>query len=156
MSAYCICCIYSYALQTTFIMRTNSMNPDQIRSSQIWVHTVWSKSYKWEDKKSYSYLLSWQQTIWTLIRLLLREQSDLGPYCLEHTLLKNIKRWESRGQLSWMVGKGWSCSSYHVFVITLRKDSLFRKAEFVICSQHLSYCRRIVYCGRPGSIHLLM
>ena len=29
------------------------------------------------------YFLSWKQTLWTLIRLLLREQSDLGPYCLQ-------------------------------------------------------------------------
>ena len=27
-----------------------------------------------------------KQTLWTQIRLLLREQSDLGPYCLQNTL----------------------------------------------------------------------
>ena len=47
------------------------------------------------------------QTPWTLIRLLLlREQSDLGPYCLQYRLPKCISRCESRQQLSRMVGKG--------------------------------------------------
>ena len=31
-----------------------------------------------------SLLLSWKQTLWTLIKLLLREQCDLGPYCLQN------------------------------------------------------------------------
>ena len=29
------------------------------------------------------------QTVWTLIRLLLEEQSDLGPHCLQKRLLKS-------------------------------------------------------------------
>ena len=32
---------------------------------------------------------SYRQTVWTLIRLLLREQSDLGPHCLQKWLLKS-------------------------------------------------------------------
>ena len=28
------------------------------------------------------------QTVWILIRLLLKEQSDLGPHCLQKRLLK--------------------------------------------------------------------
>ena len=43
------------------------------------------------DKK-----FSWKQIIWTLIRRLLREQSDLGPYCLQFRLPKNISRQEER------------------------------------------------------------
>ena len=30
-----------------------------------------------------------QATVWTLIRLLLKEQSDLGPHCLQKWLLKS-------------------------------------------------------------------
>ena len=37
-------------------------------------------------------LIPCRQTIWTLIRLLLREQSDLGPYCLQHRLSKYRKK----------------------------------------------------------------
>ena len=29
---------------------------------------------------------SWTQTLWTLIRLLLKDQSNLGPYCLQYRL----------------------------------------------------------------------
>ena len=30
-----------------------------------------------------------KQTVWTQIRLLLKEQSDLGPHCLQKWLLKS-------------------------------------------------------------------
>ena len=29
LSAYCICCIYSDALQANFVMKANNTNPDQ-------------------------------------------------------------------------------------------------------------------------------
>ena len=48
-SAYNICCIYSNALQTNFIMEANTMNPDQTApngSSLIWVHIICSKGYQ--------------------------------------------------------------------------------------------------------------
>ena len=32
---------------------------------------------------------AYQQTVWTQIRLLLKEQSDMGPYCLQKWLLKS-------------------------------------------------------------------
>ena len=32
---------------------------------------------------------AYRQTVWTLIRLLLEEQSDLGPHCLQKWLLKS-------------------------------------------------------------------
>ena len=50
--------------------------------------------------------LSQKQTLWTLIRLLLREHSDLGPHCLQYRPPKYISRRESRWQLSWLVWKG--------------------------------------------------
>ena len=31
----------------------------------------------------------WRQTVWTLIRLLLEEQSDLGPHFLQKWLLRS-------------------------------------------------------------------
>ena len=45
----------------------------------------------------------WKQTLWTLIRLLLKEQSDLDEYCLQYRLPKNISRWESRWPLNFGV-----------------------------------------------------
>ena len=50
-------------------------------------------------------IFSWKQTIWTQIRLLLREQSDLGPYCLQYRLPRNINRCESKRQNRWLAGK---------------------------------------------------
>ena len=43
-------------------------------------------------------ILSWKQTLWTLIRLLLMEQSNPGPYCLQYRPLKYISRRERRQQ----------------------------------------------------------
>ena len=36
-----------------------------------------------------TYFLAYQQTVWTQIRLLLMEQSDLGPHCLQKWLLNS-------------------------------------------------------------------
>ena len=37
----------------------------------------------------FSNLFAYRQTVWTRIRLLLEEQSDLGPHCLQKWLLKS-------------------------------------------------------------------
>ena len=34
-------------------------------------------------------IFAYRQSVWTLIRLLLEEQSDLGPQCLQKRLLKS-------------------------------------------------------------------
>ena len=39
-SAYYVCCIYSKALKTNFIIEANNRNPDQ--SSRLWVHIACS------------------------------------------------------------------------------------------------------------------
>ena len=57
-SAYNICCIYSNALQTNFIIEANTMNPDQTApkgSSLITVHSVCSKDYQ-----NRHYFCEWQ------------------------------------------------------------------------------------------------
>ena len=51
-------------------------------------------------------LFVYRQTVWTQIRLLLEEQSDLGPHCLQQRLLKysaedkvddNCRVWRLKG-----------------------------------------------------------
>ena len=97
------------------------IRPD-ILSGLIWVQTV-CKGYQQttlvgkELPLIYCHLLiqmrfwlhvfvSWKQTLWTLIRLLQREQSDLGPYCLQYRLTKKYKiRWANRWQLLQMAKK---------------------------------------------------
>ena len=39
--------------------------------------------------KLFKPIFAYRQTVWTLIRLLLEEQSDLGPLCLQKLLLKS-------------------------------------------------------------------
>ena len=39
--------------------------------------------------KLFKPIYAYQQTVWTQIRLLLEEQSDLGPHCLQKWLLKS-------------------------------------------------------------------
>ena len=52
------------------------------------------------------WVLSWKQTLWTLIGLLPWEQSDLGSYCLQYRLPKTISRWGK--QKTNAVTSGWS------------------------------------------------
>ena len=39
--------------------------------------------------KLFKPIFAYMQTVWILIRLLLEEQSDLGPHCLQKWLLKS-------------------------------------------------------------------
>ena len=57
-SVYVVCWIFLQTFQTSFCIQANSMDPDQTAP------------------------------LWTQIRLLLKEQSDLGPHCLQKWLLK--------------------------------------------------------------------
>ena len=43
----------------------------------------------WILLQTFQTFLAYSQTVWTLIRLLLQEQSDLGPHCLQKWLLKS-------------------------------------------------------------------
>ena len=43
----------------------------------------------WIFLQTFQPIFAWSQTVWTLIRLLLEKQSDLGPHCLLKWLLKS-------------------------------------------------------------------
>ena len=43
----------------------------------------------WIFLQTFQTYFAYRQTVWTLIRLLLKEQSDLGPRCLQKWLLKS-------------------------------------------------------------------
>ena len=43
----------------------------------------------WIFLQTFQTYYSYRQTVWTLIWLLLEEQSDLGPHCLQKWLLKS-------------------------------------------------------------------
>ena len=43
----------------------------------------------WIFLQTFQPIFAYRQTAWTLIRLLLEEQSDLGPHCLQKWLLKS-------------------------------------------------------------------
>ena len=62
------------------------------------------------------YSFSWKQTFWTLIRLLLRDQSNLGPYCLQYRLPKKISTWKSRQKLA-----SGNCQKYEINSIRKNK-----------------------------------
>ena len=78
-SAYWVCCIYSYALQNTFTVEAYTMNPDQT-APIVWSGSLlFAKVHKQmrANKRcgllivsaAYRTLLTWKQTLWTLIRL---------------------------------------------------------------------------------------
>ena len=50
--------------------------------------------------KCTSDFFSWKQTLWTLVSLLLRDQSNMGPYCLQYRLPKKISPWKSRQKMA--------------------------------------------------------
>ena len=53
-------------------------------------------------------IFSWKQTILTQIRLLLKEQSDMGPYCLQYMISKNIHNREEQKKrvlTDWLTAK---------------------------------------------------
>ena len=107
-----MCCIYSNAFQNTFDHGSKRYEP-------------------WSDCA----ILSWKQTLWTLIRLLFREQSDLGPYGLQCRLPKYISKWKSRRQLSWMARKGLKTNSciLNTYIYCCLKPSHEQKS----CSNHV-------------------
>ena len=39
--------------------------------------------------KLFKHIFAHRQTVWTLIRLLLEKQSDMGPHCLQKWILKS-------------------------------------------------------------------
>ena len=43
----------------------------------------------WQTFKTYFCIQAYRQTVWTQIRLLLEEQSNLGPHCLQKNDLKS-------------------------------------------------------------------
>ena len=43
----------------------------------------------WIFLQTFQTYFPYRQTVWTQIRLLLEEQSDLGPHCLQKWLLKS-------------------------------------------------------------------
>ena len=43
----------------------------------------------WVFLQTFKPIFAYRQTVWTQIRLLLEEQSDLGPHCLQKWLLKS-------------------------------------------------------------------
>ena len=43
----------------------------------------------WIFSKLFKPIFAYRQTVWTLIRLLLEEQSDMSPHCLQKRLLKS-------------------------------------------------------------------
>ena len=65
---------------------------------------VWLLGLLHLSKYTSDLISSWKQTLWTHIRLLLKEPSDLGSYCLHKRLPNCVSRWESRCQKSWFAG----------------------------------------------------
>ena len=46
--------------------------------------------------KLFKPIFAYRQTVWTLIRLLLEKQSELGPHCLQKMTFKITSRWQEK------------------------------------------------------------
>ena len=65
LSAYYVCCIYSYALQTSFITEGNTMNPDQTASKEaVWsgfiLFEILATKVHYKQKRKSRQQLSWK------------------------------------------------------------------------------------------------
>ena len=74
-------------------------------------------------------IFAYRQTVWTLIRLLLEEQSDLGPCCLQKWLLKSQADDKADDNCCWTVlylkpvfiiyfNKRFQCSYFHLLTLS--------------------------------------
>ena len=59
-SVYVICWIFLLTFQNYFCIQANSVDPDQIRRSLIWVHTVCKNVLKSLDDKANDNFCDWQ------------------------------------------------------------------------------------------------
>ena len=76
-------------------------NPQSAKKNSIWKCRLFMSSAEYL-LKLFNPVFAYRQTVWTQIRLLLEEQSDLGPYCLQKMTFKIRSRWQSRRQLLWL------------------------------------------------------
>ena len=58
--------------------------------------------------KLFKPIFAYRQTMWTLIRLLLEEQSDLGPHCLQKWILKSQAEVKADDSCCDWQFKGWT------------------------------------------------
>ena len=105
--------------------------------------------------KLFKPIFAYWQTVWTLIRLLLKEQSDLGPRCLQKWLLKsqaddkaddNSCDWRFKGKglvepVSYPAHFSWAgLVLYCLFNIT-RKDvfrlAFYLKWKYFVLNDHI-------------------
>ena len=72
---------------------------------------------------------AYRQTVWTLIRLLLEEQSDLGPHCLQKWLLdhKQMTKQMTIVVIGSLRVKGYWCTSNYLFTSLLKRSHSTRK-----------------------------
>ena len=72
--------------------------------------------------KFFKPIFAYRQTVWTQIRLLLKEQSDLGPHCLQKWLLKsqaddkaddNCCDWQFKSEVLYF--SYWNCTGFLFF-----------------------------------------
>ena len=89
-----------------------------------------------------------KQTLWTLTRLLLREHSDLGPYCLQHRPPKHISRRKQRTILPWIAVKrfnlcpaepGFSKVKFHGILSLLSIPQISQKFSHDYCLSNIHF-----------------
>ena len=91
-----------------------SFNPWNAKKTCIWKCRLFMSSAEYSCKLFKPFFFAYRQTVCTLIRLLLEEQSDLGPHCLQKKKKMTFKitsRWQSRRQLL--------CGSYNFFRLVM-------------------------------------
>ena len=88
--------------------------------------------------KLFKPIFACRQTVWTLIRLLLEEQSDLGPHCLQKWPLKsqaddkaddNCVDWQFKGSDRYSKELK-SLNIYSQYINTLQAGQKFKQTTF--------------------------
>ena len=121
--------------------------------------------------KLFKTIFAYRQTVWTLVRLLLKEQSDLGPHCLQKWLLKsqaddkadnNCCDWQFKGYYftnillkgNWYTFRGGNSVKYFSSLLIVKGKNLLLNAFFFqkrYWQQILSFYSRPLFRFQKGS-----
>ena len=74
---------------TSKVVPVSTFNPLNAKKTCIWKCHLFMSSDEYSCKLFILAIFAYMQTVWTQIRLLLEELSEMGPHCLQKWLLKS-------------------------------------------------------------------
>ena len=102
--------------------------------------------------KLFKPIFAYGQTVWTLIRLLLEEQSDLGPHCLQKWLSKsqdkaddNCCDWQFKGLIFTILWENSADYEFMIFSLFSPENRLFHFMQIVSKGDYLNEVSKPIF-----------